>query len=60
MTSATYNNQIWPDDVARVPNWIYSDPDLFEREMQTFHEGDSWHYIGLDCEVPERGSYKRS
>lgn len=50
----------WPDDPARVPSWIYSDPALFKREMEVFHHGATWNWVGLDCEVPEPGSYKRS
>ncbi|WP_313807490.1 aromatic ring-hydroxylating oxygenase subunit alpha [Sphingobium sp.] len=51
----------WPDDgVTRVPAWLYSDPDIFAREMQTFHYGKTWNFVGLDCEIPEPGSYKRS
>lgn len=50
----------WPAQAARVPAWIYSDPALFEREMDVFHHGRTWSYVGLECEVPETGSYKRS
>ena len=50
----------WPEaGPSRVPAWIYSDPDLFRRELETFHYGDSWSYVGLTCEVPEPGSYRR-
>src|SRR3954466_6148205 len=44
----------------RVPAWIYSDPELFRREMESFFYGPTWNYVGLQCEVPQRGSYKRS
>lgn len=50
----------WPEEgVIRVPAWIYSDPDVYAREMEVFHYGDTWNFVGLDCEV-EPGSYKRS
>lgn len=49
----------WPaDDMTRVPAWIFSDPDLYERELEHFFYGDSWCFAGLECEVPEPGSYK--
>lgn len=51
----------WPTEaMTRVPAWIYSDPELFEREMEKFFYGESWSYVGLECEVPTRGSFKRS
>ena len=53
--------RVWPKDgSARVPAWVYTDPALFAREMQVFFEGPNWNYVGLECEVPERGAYKRS
>ncbi len=51
----------WPEKAAvRIPAWIYTDPELFERELQTFHYGPAWSYVGLECEVPSSGSFKRS
>ncbi|MGE4239419.1 aromatic ring-hydroxylating dioxygenase subunit alpha [Ramlibacter sp.] len=51
----------WPEEgYIRVPNWVYTDPHLFEREMQQFFAGDTWNYIGLECEIPEVGMYRRS
>jgi len=51
----------WPvDDLTRVPAWIYSDPELYEREMEKFFYGEGWSFVGLECEVPTPGSYKRS
>jgi anthranilate 1,2-dioxygenase large subunit len=51
----------WPEGgVTRVPAWIYSDPDIFAREMEVFHYGKTWNFVGLDCEVAEPGSFKRS
>ena len=51
----------WPKEGwTRIPFWVYTDPELFEREMDHFFYGPSWNYVALDCEVPEPGSYKRS
>ena len=51
----------WPKEGwTRVPFWIYSDPDLYKRELDTFFYGQTWNYVALDCEVPEIGSFKRS
>ena len=51
----------WPTEGwTRVPFWVYTDPAIFEREMDKFFYGPSWNYVALDCEVPEPGSFKRS
>ncbi|MEI7446480.1 MAG: aromatic ring-hydroxylating dioxygenase subunit alpha [Burkholderiales bacterium] len=50
----------WPaEGPSRVPSWIYTDPEIFAREMDLFFAGPTWNYVGLDCEVPEPGCYKR-
>lgn len=51
----------WPQEGwTRVPFWIYTDPDIYQRELDTFFYGPSWNYVALDCEIPDVGSYKRS
>lgn len=51
----------WPQEGwTRVPYWIYTDPEIYRRELETFFYGPSWNYVALECEVPEPGSYKRS
>lgn len=51
----------WPEaGPSRVPAWIYSDPDLFKKEMETFHHAGCWSYVGLECEVPNPGDFRRS
>ena len=50
----------WPaGGHTRIPSWVYSDRDIFEREMDLFFAGRSWNYVGLECEVPEPGCFKR-
>ena len=49
----------WPKEgPTRVPFWVYTDPDVFAREMDVFFYGDTWNYVALDCEIPAVGSYK--
>jgi anthranilate 1,2-dioxygenase large subunit len=51
----------WPEGgVSRVPTWVYTDPEIFQREMDRLFYGAVWNYVGLECEVPAPGSYKRS
>jgi anthranilate 1,2-dioxygenase large subunit len=50
----------WPDDPTRVPAWIYTNREVFDREMAVLFGGGTWNYVGLECEIPEPGNYKRS
>lgn len=50
----------WPKEgYTRIPAWVYTDEDIYRKEMQLFFAGDTWNYIGLECEVPEVGCFKR-
>jgi len=51
----------WPSEgMARVPYWVYADPDVYAREQERIFGGPAWNYVGLACEVPEPGDYKRT
>jgi salicylate 5-hydroxylase large subunit len=63
-TAAQTDNLIgrkWPKEgVSRVPYWVYSDPAVYTREMDVIFGGASYNYIGLECEIPNPGDYRRS
>jgi len=51
----------WPaEGDSRAPYWIYTDEGLYRRELERIFEGPTWSYVALECEIPERGDYKRS
>jgi len=51
----------WPNDaVSRVPFWLYSDPDIYRRELERFFYAGHWCYVGLTAEIPRVGDFKRS
>jgi salicylate 5-hydroxylase large subunit len=50
----------WPEQAARVPNWVYTDPDIFAREQELIFSGPSWLYTCLEAEIPNPGDFKRS
>ncbi|HCT9233465.1 TPA: Rieske 2Fe-2S domain-containing protein, partial [Escherichia coli] len=53
-------NRRWPEEgFTRIPAWVYTDPAVYKKEMEVFFAGDTWNYVGLECEVPEVGSFKR-
>ena len=56
---AMINPKVWPEEgVSRAPYWIYTDPDIYAREQENIFRGKSWHYVGLEAEVPQPGNYK--
>jgi salicylate 5-hydroxylase large subunit len=51
----------WPaGGESRVPNWVYTDPDIFAREQERIFEGPNWLYVCLDAEIPKPGDFTRS
>jgi salicylate 5-hydroxylase large subunit len=43
---------------SRVPFWAYTDPALYQRELEKIFYGPHWGYVGLEAEVPNVGDYK--
>ncbi len=51
----------WPaEGVARVPFWVYSDPDLYTREQERIFRGPAWSYVALAVELPDPGDFLRT
>ena len=49
----------WPaEGFTRAPYWAYIDRDIYAREQSAIFRGKSWHYVGLEAEVPAAGSFK--
>ena len=53
--------QTWGNaPTSRVPGWIYTDAELYQRELERLFYRGHWCYVGLECEVPQTGDYKRT
>ena len=51
----------WTDgSSSRVPYWVYSDPEIYQRELRRIFYGPHWSYVGLEAEIPESGDFKTS
>ncbi|HYZ24136.1 MAG TPA: Rieske 2Fe-2S domain-containing protein [Rhodopila sp.] len=48
----------WPAGLTRVPYWVYSDPAIARAEQKRLFEGPAWHFLCLEVDLPEPGSYR--
>ena len=57
----TSNNGAWEEPgCSRIPARIYTDPQIYARELERVFYGPHWSYVGLEAEVPEPGCFKRT
>jgi salicylate 5-hydroxylase large subunit len=55
------DEQVWSEPgCSRIPARIYTDPDIYARELDRIFYGPHWSYVGLEVEVPEPGCFKRT
>ena len=53
--------KIWKTEgTSRVPFWLYTDEDIYQRELERLFYGPHWSYLGLSCEIPNPGDFKRT
>ena len=51
----------WPaEGLTRIPDWVYTDQTIYEREIERIFHGRTWNYVALECEVPKVGDFIRS
>jgi anthranilate 1,2-dioxygenase large subunit len=52
---------VWPKEgLRRIPDWVYTDQTIYEREVEKIFHGRTWNYVALECEVPNPGDFIRS
>ena len=50
--------RVWPLGLTRVPYWVYRDQEVARDEQARLFEGPAWHYLCLEVDVPEPGSWR--
>ena len=51
----------WPDgDLTRIPDWIYTSDEIYDREQERIFRGPTWSYVGFEAEIPNSGDFRRS
>src|SRR5690625_983276 len=48
------------DGTSRIPFWAYTNPDLYQKELERFFYNNHWCYVGLEAEIPNPGDFKRT
>jgi apoptosis-inducing factor 3 len=55
------NNYVWPgDDLGVIPDWVYTDQFIYEREIDRIFHGPTWNYVALEAEIEKPGDFIRS
>src|SRR5215475_6559844 len=51
----------WPaEGLSRIPDWVYTDQTIYEREVDKIFHGPTWNFVALECELPKSGDFVRS
>ena len=45
-------------DPHRIPVALYTDPAIYQRELEVFFYGPHWSYVGLEVEIPNPADFK--
>ena len=51
----------WPEGgLQYVPDWVYTSPEIYQREVERIFHGPTWNFVALEAEIPNPGDFKRS
>ena len=51
----------WPgDDPTVIPDWVYTDQAIYDREVERIFHGPTWNYVALEAEIADAGDFIRS
>jgi phenylpropionate dioxygenase-like ring-hydroxylating dioxygenase large terminal subunit len=57
--TAPGGRRAWPGpSLARVPYWVYQDPDNYRDELRRIFEGPVWNYVALEADLAAPGDYR--
>ena len=52
---------LWPTEgQRRVPDWVYTDETVYQREVERIFHGRTWNYVALEAEIPNPGEIGRA
>jgi len=57
--AVTVSPRAWPGDtLARVPYWVYQDPENYQAELRRIFEGPVWNYVCLESDIENPGEFR--
>src|SRR5215469_6864875 len=61
LTTFAAADYVWPaEGLRRIPDWVYTDDTIYEREVERIFHGRTWNYVALEAEIPNPGDFIRS
>ena len=57
-SSADVDPLVWPEGLTRVPYWAFQREDIYANEQQRIFQGDCWHYLCLETDIPAPGDFR--
>jgi phenylpropionate dioxygenase-like ring-hydroxylating dioxygenase large terminal subunit len=58
---STGKQYVWPaEGLSHIPDWVYTDQAIYEREVAKIFHGPTWNFVALECELPKPGDFIRS
>ena len=52
---------VWPNEgLQRIPDWVYTDETVYQREVERIFHGRTWNYVALEAEIATAGDFIRS
>jgi apoptosis-inducing factor 3 len=55
------DSYVWPDDdLSVIPDWVYTDQSVYEREVERIFHGPTWNFVALEAEIAKPGDFIRS
>jgi anthranilate 1,2-dioxygenase large subunit/terephthalate 1,2-dioxygenase oxygenase component alpha subunit len=57
--TVSVSQRAWPGEtLARVPYWVYQDPENYQAELRRIFEGPVWNYVCLESDVEKPGDFR--
>jgi anthranilate 1,2-dioxygenase large subunit/terephthalate 1,2-dioxygenase oxygenase component alpha subunit len=57
--AVSLQQRTWPvETLARVPYWVYQDPENYQLEMRRIFEGHTWNFVCLETDIPQAGDFR--
>ncbi len=52
---------VWPaEGLTRIPDWVYTNDEIYQREVEKIFHGQTWNCVGLESEIDKPGDFIRS